>query len=93
MNRLHTTSASEALHYISNRYEIKLDGFNEAEYKKKKELIGKKRTEAASYFKNFTKANDFMKQRKISLETFKKYGICWDVERQTVANPYLNNDG
>jgi DNA primase len=93
MHRIHTTSASEALYYISNRYGIKLDGFNEVEYKKKKTLIGKKRTEAASYFKNFTKANDFMKQRKISIDTFKRYGIGWDVERQAVAIPYLNTYG
>jgi DNA primase len=93
MHRLNTSSASEALYYISSHYGIKLNGFDVKEYNKKKEQIDKKRTEAASYFKNFMKAHEFMKQRNISKETFKKFGIGWDVKKQAVAIPFLNTYG
>jgi DNA primase len=93
MHRLNTTSASEALLYISNQYGIKLKGFDEKEYKKRKEQVNKKRSEATSYFKNFLKANDFIKKRKISQDTFKKFGIGFDTERQAIAIPFLNTYG
>jgi DNA primase len=93
MSRLNTKSASEVLMYVSSHYGIVLQGFDEKQYKQRKQIISNKRDEANSYYKHVQLAKEFIEQRKISMETFKKFGIGFDREREAIAIPFLNTYG
>jgi replicative DNA helicase/5S rRNA maturation endonuclease (ribonuclease M5) len=93
MLRLNTKSPSEALNYVSSHYGLALSNFDKEKYETRKKMISKKRSEASTYFKEFKKAAEFMKDRKISEATAKLFGIGFDTERKALAIPFLNTYG
>lgn len=93
MYRIGTKSASEAILYISQHYQIHLDDVDMESIKQRKKKIDQKKAKATNYYKQYKQANEYLKSRGFVPDTTKTFGIGYDKEKHAIAIPFLNTHG
>ena len=83
----------EAIEYMADKYNVQIKGFDKEALQAKKKKIQDNRSEHKKHYKNVSRIKDFLESRGFTNETYKLFGVGFDLSKNAAVIPFLDTYG